>query len=59
MKLRPGEVKDLVKITQLVRGKAGSRTGLLTSYLFYYTAAQKSPKERKKETGSCDGVSRH
>ena len=25
-KLRPGEVKDLVKITQLVRGKTGSRT---------------------------------
>ena len=36
-KLRPGEVKDLVKITQLVRGKTGSRTQVFWPPIYFTT----------------------
>lgn len=48
-KQRPGKVKDLVKVTHLVRGKRRLEPGSPDSYLFYHTAAQKSPKERRRK----------
>lgn len=58
-KLRPGEVKDLVKITQLVKAKLGlePRSSDLLSILLH--CCSKESKGKEEETGSCDGVSRH
>nr|KAF6416633.1 aminopeptidase puromycin sensitive [Molossus molossus] len=54
-KLRPGEVKDLVKIPQLVRSKLGlePRSPDFLSILSH--CCTKESKEKEEETGSCDG----
>ena len=54
-KLRPGKVKDLVEITQLVRGKRGLEPRSPDSYLLYRTAAPKSPKEKRRKLVSVMG----
>lgn len=58
-KLRPGEVKDLVKITQLVRGKLGLEPRSPDFLCILPHGCSKESKGKEEETGSCDGVSRH